>query len=171
MSVLLAEFSSPEALVSATRAVRERKLEIVDAFTPFPVEELTELLPDDDKGERLIMLAGGLFIAGLCYFLEWWTSAIGYPFNSGGRPIHSWPVFFLFPFEFGVLAAAIIGLIVMFWKTGLPEPYHAIFDSELHACSNVDAFLLALRAPQETHDEIRQFLIGQGAVSAREVEL
>ena len=38
---LLAEFDNPEALVAATRRAREAGYRKMDAYTPFPVEELT----------------------------------------------------------------------------------------------------------------------------------
>ncbi len=173
MKVLLAEYASPEALLEAARAVRARKLDIVDAFTPFPVEGMADVLPPVDKGMRLTMLAGGIFIAGLCYLLEWWTAVIDFPFNSGGRPLHSWPVFFLFPFEFGVLGAAVCGLVLLFWKTGLPQLHHPAFESELHRHSYVDGFLLAIREPQERPelDDLRALLLDKGATATREAEL
>jgi len=173
MNVLLAEFGSPEALIAAVHAARRRNLEVVDAFTPFPVKELAPLLPEIDRGQRLVMLAGGLLIGGLCYLLEWWTATIAYPFNSGGRPLHSWPVFFLFPFEFGVLAAGVVGLVLLLFKTGLPRPHHPIFECDLYARSNVDAFLLAVKAPAGAQDleAARAFLVAQGAAATRGVEL
>ena len=70
---------------------------------------------------RAIMLAAGFVGRRLAYGLEWWSAVVAYPFNSGGRPLHSWPVFMLFPFEFGVLAAALAGLVAFFWCTGLPR--------------------------------------------------
>ena len=55
--------------------------------------------------------------AGLCsprsgfYGFIWWTATQAYPFDSGGRPLHSWPVFLIAPTEFGALAAGIAGMI------------------------------------------------------------
>jgi hypothetical protein len=173
MKVLLAEYASPEAVVAAARAASETGHEIVDAFTPFPVEDLADVLPAVDRGMRFIMLVSGLLIAGLCYLLEWWTAVVAYPFDSGGRPFHSWPVFFLFPFEFGVLGAAVCGLVAFFLKSGLPRLNDPIFESELHRHSHVDGFLLAVREPESEvrRNDIRALLLAQGASATREAEL
>ena len=172
MTLLLASFASPDELVMAARAARERGLVIADALTPFPVEELDEFLPADGRGVRAIMLGCGVAMAACAYGLEWWSAVIAYPFNSGGRPLHSWPVFLLFPFEFGVLAAAIAGLVVFFLRTGLPRFHDPIFETDLVEQSNVDAFILAVRAPQDvdTRAEAAKFFAMGGANVVTQVD-
>lgn len=173
MRVLLAEYASPEALVAAGRATRDSGREIVDAFTPFPVAAMGELLPETDRGVRLAMLVGGALAAICCYALEWWTAVVNYPFDSGGRPLDSWPVFLLFPFEIGVLGAAVFGVLAFFYKTGLPALHHPVFECELHRRSHVDGFLLAVREPEErsARDALRALLLERGATATREAEL
>jgi hypothetical protein len=173
MNILLAEFASPETLVCAGKAARKADFEIIDAFTPFPVPEMADILPPDGRGIRFIMLAGGILIAGACYLLEWWTAVIAYPFNAGGRALHSWPVFFLVPFEFGVLGAAVCGLAVLFFRTGLPKLHDALFESDLIGRANADGFLLAVSRPeaQDRRDAARALLVEMGAAAVREVAL
>lgn len=172
MNLLLASFPSPEALLEGARAMRQRSFAIIDAFTPFPVEGIAEYLPQTDRGIRAIMLGTGMLVAGLCYLLEWWTAVVDYPFISGNRPLDSWPVFVLFPFEFGVLSAAIAGLVTLLLKTGLPRYHDAIFESDLIARAHVDAFILAVEAPQDetARSALIEFFSKNGADATREVE-
>ena len=90
---LLAEFDDPNELVHAVRVTVEAGYAGVDAFTPFPIEAVADALGEHRNRLPLLVLIGGLSggIAG--YLLQWWTSAIDYPLNIGGRPFHSWPAF------------------------------------------------------------------------------
>lgn len=170
--IMLANFRTPETLARAMKTMRDRGVAIVDAFTPFPVKELDEFLPETDRGQRAIMLACGFGVAFLAYFIEWWTAVIAFPFDSGHRPHHSWPVFVLFPFEVGILTAAVAGLIAFFVKAGLPRYHDAIFESDLIARSNVDAFVLAVEAPEDARarGELMTYFSVNGADAVRELD-
>ena len=43
------------------------------------------------------MLMAAVGVAAFAYWLEWWSAVFAYPIDSGGRPLHSWPVFLLVP--------------------------------------------------------------------------
>ena len=57
------------------------------------------------------MFIAGMLMAALAYGTEYYSAVIGYPYNSGGRPLDAWPAFMLVPFAIGILAAAIAGFI------------------------------------------------------------
>ena len=46
---LIAEFDNPTALVNAARAAREKGYRKLDAYSPFPIEELSDALGLDAK--------------------------------------------------------------------------------------------------------------------------
>ena len=45
---LLAEFNNPEDLLGAARRAREEGYTRLDAFTPFPVEDLADATPPEE---------------------------------------------------------------------------------------------------------------------------
>src|SRR4029077_11957263 len=113
---LMAEFPSAEALVAAAHRVREAGFHDVDAYTPYPVEELTEALGHHHSKLPGFVLGGG--IVGLIggYSLQYWVNLYAYPLNIGGRPLHSWPAFIIPTFETTILCAAlaaVVGMIVL----------------------------------------------------------
>ena len=170
--MLLAEFSSSEALLGAARATRERNLRVIDAFTPVPVEGLAELIGVAPTRIRLIMFIGGMTVAVLFYALEFYSAVINYPVNSGGRPLDSWLPFMLPPFATGIFGAALAGLIALFVTTGLPQLHHPLFAIEGFERVSQDRFVLLLERPEAAQDDaaVRAFLIGIGAVRLRETE-
>ena len=81
---VVAAFRSPEDLLSATNSARQAGYSKMDAYTPIPVEGLTEAL--DFKDDRLfwVTLLGGFAGAATGLWLEWWTSNYAYAHNTGG---------------------------------------------------------------------------------------
>jgi Protein of unknown function (DUF3341) len=170
--ILIAEFRSGEALLRAARASRERNLQVIDAFTPVPVEGLAELIGAASTRIRLIMFIGGMAVATLFYALEFYSAVINYPVNSGGRPLNSWLPFMLPPFATGIFGAALTGLIAFFVTTGLPQLHHPLFAVEGFEQVSQDRFVLLLERPEAAQDDeaARAFLVDIGAARVRESE-
>ena len=169
---LLAEFDTPTELVTAVRKARADGYRVMDAYSPFPIEELAEALHFHDRRLPLIVLLGGVFGACAGYALEYWTSAIAYPINVGGRPLHSWPAFIPVTFETTVLCAAISAVLGMLALTGLPMPYHPVFNVPRFALASRDQFFLCIEAIDPQFDRVitRRFLERLDPLSVSEVE-
>ena len=165
---LLAEFDTPEALVKAMRLARADGHRALDAFTPFPIEALTDAFDPPPSIVRPVMAVAGFGAAAAMYALQWYSAVIGYPLNSGGRPLHSWPVFLLVPFEFGVLAAAVAGFAAMLWSCGLPALHHRLFAMPQFERASQDRFLL-LVAPKDEAEPLRLTMERAGATLVAEM--
>jgi hypothetical protein len=170
-AILLAEFGQPARMTAAARGAALRQLRVLDAFTPFPVEELDALLPARPSRIRLVMLLGGLAAAALAYGTEYYSAVIDYPYNAGGRPPHSWPAFMLVPFALGILGATVAGLAAFLIACGLPRLHHPLFALDGFERASQDRFLLALARPEEGGEAQRtiDWLHQAGALSVREV--
>src|SRR5215472_16305079 len=104
---VMAEFDNPTALVTATRAAREHGYHKLDAYSPFPIEELSDALHVHKNKLPLIVLLGGLTGGTLGYLLQYYVTVLQFPLNIGGRPLHSWPAYIVITFEMTILFAAI----------------------------------------------------------------
>jgi hypothetical protein len=157
---LLAEFDNPTELVTAARHVREAGYRKIDAYTPFPIEELAEALHIHDRRLPLIVLLGGIAGGTGGYLLQYWASVIEYPINVGGRPLHSWPAFIPITFETTILVAAISAVLGMLALNGLPMPYHPLFNVPRFALASRDQFFLCIEADDPIFDieQTRRFL-------------
>ena len=76
---LMAEFDDPNALVAATERAHHEGYRRMDAYSPFPIEELHEALGSHHTRLPLIVLIGGLVGCIGGYLLQYWSSAIAYP--------------------------------------------------------------------------------------------
>ena len=143
---VIAEFPNPETLIEAIKETRGKGYEIIEAYTPYPIEEVWEAIGHPKSKVPLLVLAGG--IAGLVggYFLQYWVSAITYPLNIGGRPLHSWPAFIPVTFECTILGAALSAVFGMLALNGLPQPYHPVFNVPRFALASRNRFFLCIEA-------------------------
>ncbi len=169
---LLAEFRTPSDIVRAARAVRMAGYSDIDAYTPFPIEELTHEVATEKSKVPLIVLTaallGGLGGFALCY----WCSAIAYPLNIGGRPYNSWVAFIPITFECTILLGGIFAVVGMFFVNGLPSPYHPVFNVPGFALASRDRYFLAIEArdPKFDRKATAELLRGLDASEVSEVE-
>ena len=78
--------------------------------------------------------------------MQYYSMAIDYPFNVGGRPENSWPVLSPSPSRswcWWGLSAACPGMMFL---NGLPHPHHPVFHVPQFVRSSQDRFFLCVEA-------------------------
>jgi hypothetical protein len=157
---LIAEFENPTALVNAARAARERGFRKLDAYSPFPIEELSEALHLHKNKLPLIVLIGGICGGLTGYLLQYYVTVWNFPINIGGRPLHSWPSYIVITFELTILFAAISSVLGLLALCGLPTPYHPTFNVPRFALASRNRFFLCIEStdPLFDHDRTVEFL-------------
>ena len=172
---LMAEYSTAQQLLDAAGMAHSAGFRAMDAYTPFPVEALSEVICDHHKSKvPLICFTGGAMGALAGFGLEYWTSAIAYPLNIGGKPYNSWPAFIPVLFECTILFAAFSAAIGMFLLNGLPQPYHPVFNvARFREKASRDGYFLCIEAQDGKFDRsgTRDFLLSTGAMEVNDVEL
>jgi hypothetical protein len=170
---ILARFSDPETLVRAVKRATEAGYRQLDAYTPFPVEGLSDAMLLKPSRLPFAVLAGGILGGLLGYFMQVYAMGIDLPLNIGGRPLISWPAFIPITFELTILLAAFGGVIGLFVVTRFPQPYHPIFNVEdFQRHGSVDGFYLGIEASDPKYDlaGTRKFLENLGAILVSEIE-
>ena len=169
---IMAEFESPSDAVAAARRVYEEGYRKLDAYSPYPVEELSEAIGVHSTRMPIIVLIGGLLggIAG--YLMQYYIHVLYYPLNVGGKPPHSWPAFIPVTFEMTILGAALSAVFGMLALNGLPEPYHPVFNAPNFALASRDRFFLLVEStdPKFDPEETRGLLQSLGAREVTDVE-
>jgi hypothetical protein len=165
---LMAEFDNPSDAVAAARRVHEEGYTKVDAFSPYPVEELSEAIGVHQTHMSLLVLIGGILGGSAGYLMQYYLHVYYYPINVGGKPFHSWPAFIPVTFEMTVLGAALFAVFGMLALNGLPEPYHPVFNAPNFALASRDRFFVLVESidPKFDRERTAEFL---RTLNAREV--
>ncbi|MBV8553088.1 MAG: DUF3341 domain-containing protein [Acidobacteriaceae bacterium] len=142
----MAEFDTPEELITACKRAYGAGFRRMDAYAPMPVEGLAEAI-----GFKRNRVALCVLIAGICgavggFGLLEWITVIAYPHNVGGRPLNSWPAYIPITFECMVLLAGLTAMFSMFAMNGLPKPYHPVFNVPAFERASVDRFFLCIES-------------------------
>jgi len=168
---LMAEFDSPTELVVAARKAYAAGYKKIDAYSPFPVEELAEAIGFRRNGVPAVVLVGGILGCLSGYLLQWWISVVSYPVNVGGRPYHSAPAFIVVTFEMTILCAVLAAVFGMLALNGLPMPYHPVFNVPRFRFATKDRFFLIVFSsdPKYTSTGTRAFLESLAPRSISEV--
>jgi len=149
---LIAEFENPTDLVNAARAAREQGYRKLDAYSPFPIEELNEALHLHRNKLPLIVLLGGIVGGTLGYLLQYYVTVVYFPINIAGRPLHSWPSYIVITFEMTILFAALSAVLGLLGLCGLPMPYHPVFNVPRFALASRNRFFLCIQARDPLFD-------------------
>lgn len=170
---LLAKFETQEALVSAVNRAYEAGYRQFDAYSPYPIEDLSHAMRLKPSPLPLVILAGGASGALGGFLMQTFATVIDYPQNIGGRPLFSWPTYIPIAFELTILLAALAGVLGLFFFTRLPMPYHPVFNSEdFNQHASQDGFYLGIEArdPQFDSARTRRLMEDLGSVQVSEIE-
>src|SRR5262249_14875782 len=127
-SGIMAEFDTPEALVAAVQVLVDRGYRALDTFTPYPLHDAEHAIGLERSRIPLIVFPIAVLSAVFGYWVQWYTNAVDFPLNSGGRPAHAPPPFILITFETCVLVSSFAALVGLVLAMGLPELWHPVFE-------------------------------------------
>lgn len=169
---LVADFDTPDELLSALERLRELGYTCFDAYTPYPIEEVNHLVSPRRSPLPFIVLGGGLLGGITGYVLQTATVFLGYPLNIGGRPLNSWPQFIVITFELTILFAGLSAVLGMFALNKLPMPYHPVFNTPRFRLASRERYFLAVQAidPKFDRRETRALLAELSGHEVADVE-
>ena len=110
---LVAVFDHEQDLLNAVRVSRREGLKIIDVFTPYAVHGLERELGWGPSKLPWVCFLLGLTGAALKVWFEFWTTAVDWPVNVGGKPFNSLPAFVPVTFEVMVLFAGMSSVLAL----------------------------------------------------------
>lgn len=169
---IIGVFDSADAMLASARRLRDVGFRAVEAYTPYPVEELDEIIPARRPWlSPLLIFVAAVIGAGIGYFIQYWGEVLDYPINVGGRPFNSWPAFIVGAFEVMLLLAVTVGFVTFLVRCRLPLLYHPIFEADVFERASRDRFVLCVEANDPSFDPgfIRSLFLRHGAEEIAEI--
>jgi hypothetical protein len=114
-----------------------------------------------------VCFALGLFGAAFKVWFEYWTSAVDWPINVGGKPWDSLPAFVPITFEVMVLFAGLSTVFAFFLISRLYPGKKAVI-SDIGTTDDRFALVLEECDAAFDPDEVRALLLSYGAVEVTE---
>jgi hypothetical protein len=149
---VLAEFSTPAAIIHACEAVRDAGYSKWDAHTPFPIHGMDKAMGLPDS--RLGWIVAGMACAGFstAAFIFFYMNGIDYPLIVGGKPggafIAATPVFF----ELTVLFSAFGAVFGMLGMNRLPQHHHTLFESDRFRAATDNKYFVSIDSTDPKFD-------------------
>ena len=142
---IAAEFEDAGQLLGAARAARQAGYRRIEAYSPYPIKELDEVIPSWSMLPTMVFIAGvaGGFIG---FYMQYFIAVDVYPTNIGGRPLNSWPAFVVITFEMAVLLALCAAFFGTLFFEGFPALYHPLFRIPAFKRVTSDGFFLCIEA-------------------------
>ncbi len=119
-------FDNEHDALDAIRASRRHGYTIVDVYGPYAAHGVDEAMGLSPSRLPWVVFAMGLAAAGLKVWFEFWTTAVDWPVNVGGKPFNSLPAFVPVTFEVMVLGAGITAVLAFLIVCRLYPGKHAV---------------------------------------------
>lgn len=118
-------------LVEAAKKTRAAGFKKFEALSPYPIHGIDEAMAIPRSFIPNITFIAGLTGCAFGVWLTWWTSAVDWAINIGGKPMWSLAAFIPVIFECTILFAALTSVGAMIVINGLPKVNPPIIDPDL----------------------------------------
>ncbi|MGI9100974.1 MAG: DUF3341 domain-containing protein [Terriglobales bacterium] len=165
--VIIGVFDNEHDTIDAIRASRRGGLKIVDVYGPYAVHGIEDAMGLAPSRLPWIVFAMGLAFAALKVWFEFWTTAVDWPINVGGKPFNSLPAFVPVTFEVMVLGAGVTAVLAFLIVCRLRPGKRAVLP--MPGVTD-DRFAVVLEQSDSTFDvdEVERMFRGHNAVAVEE---
>lgn len=128
---MAAIFTTEAGVLKAAQGVYAAGFRKFDAITPYPVHGMEEACHIKRSWIPYVAFIAAVVGLGSGLALTYWTSAVNWPINVGGKPYFSLPAFVPIMFELTILFSALSSVGALFVACGLPSVNPPTIDPDL----------------------------------------
>jgi hypothetical protein len=163
---VLAELTTPERLVAVIDRLRDRGFRDLEAFTPYPVEDVEDALGLRRSRTPFLIFVAGLLGGGGAYGLMWLINVFLTPYDVAARPLHYPLIFVPITFEMTVLAASLTAFAAFVLLGGKLQLHYPQAEVPAFASATNDRFWVQVGDPldDERARELAAILREAGAL-------
>jgi hypothetical protein len=165
---VIGEFTNVDTVMKVAEKIRDAGYRKWDIHTPYPVHGLDHAMGIKRSIITYISFVGMIGGLSTALGLQYWTGAIAYPLNIGGKGLFNWQFSMPIDFELSILGTAIFTVLGLFHLCKLPTWYHAYQHDASFKKATDDTFVVTIDAADDrfSADGTLSFLAGLGATNA-----
>ena len=150
-----AVFSDYRTFIDALKLLAEKKHLDVEVFSPMPLHDVENILPQKPSGVRWFTFMGGLFGLGIGFGFPIYT-VLQWPLITGGKPVVTIQTFIIIAFELLILFGAIFTLLGLLFYAKLPRQNLSNYDVRF----SENSFGMIVLADKSETEELTAILKG-----------
>lgn len=150
----MAVFADADDLLRGVTHLRNAGCTALEAYSPYTVEGLADVLGGESAWMPRIMAAAGVAGGLTMLALQYYAAVVDYPVRIGGRPLANWPAFIPAALEVALLCAVVAGVITLLVRCRLPCLHHPTFHVDAFEHASQDLYALVLRRDDHRYDAI-----------------
>ena len=165
---IAAIFLTEEAILKAAEKTKAMGYQNFEVLSPYPVHGMEEACGIKRSWIPFVTFTMGMVGLTSGLLLTWWTSAVNWALNIGGKPFFSLPAFIPIMFELTILFAALSSVGALFYACGIPKINPPVIDPDL-TCNK---FCVFVPSSEKNFDEkkLEEFFRGLGADVVKKAE-
>lgn len=169
---VMGDFKDPNLAIRAAEKIANAGYTQFDFYTPYPVHGLDRAMRLPKTRLSFFSLLGGITGMLTAILLIWWTGAVDYKLNIGGKPLFSFQFAIPITFELTVLFCALTTFVTMLVLSQLPRWYSPYQHDEGFQRATDDRFVVVIPSsdPRFSLEDARLLLERLGAENVRVVE-
>ena len=162
-------FGDDAAVLAAAGECRRRGVPVHDLVTPYPLHGADEVLGLAPSRLAWVTLAGGAAGVALGLGFQYWSAAVDWPIDVGGKPLDSLPAFVPVAFEMTILIAGLATALLLFLRSRLWPGRRAHSSVLERTTDDRHALILCQNDASLADGEYGELLLRHGACEYRQV--
>lgn len=148
-----AVFSDYTKFIAALKLLIKKKDLEIEVFSPMPLPDVEQILPQKPSGVRWFTFIGGIIGLGIGFGFPIYTVK-QWPLITGGKPIVTMPAFIIIAFELIILFGAIFTLLGLLYHARLPRQNLSNYDERF----SENCYGMILKVHKDKTDELKELL-------------
>ncbi len=141
---VIGEFTDVNQVVKAAETIRDAGYRNWDVYTPYPVHGLDKAMGIKRSILTYFSFAGMVGGLSTALGLQYWTGAVDYILNIGGKGFFNWQFSIPVDFELSILGTAIFTVAGLFHLCRLPTWFNRYQNDESFKKATDDTFVVAI---------------------------
>ena len=146
---VIGEITDVNLTMKVAEKLRDAGFRNWDIHTPYPVHGLDKAMGIKRSILTYISFAGLLGGISTALGLQFWTGAVDYKLNIGGKGFFNWQFSIPIDFELSILGTAIFTVIGLFHLCRIPTWYNKYQDDESFKKATDDVFVVTIDADDD----------------------